>query len=134
MNKTLRILLIVLNACLGISAIAGGFGMYSGVAAPPLELLEGSPFSSFNLPSAILALIGVQALLAAYWLIRQHQHALLDALVAGGGIILFTVVEILIFGSQPGFIRLLQVFHILLGAVIVTLALVLRRMERSRRD
>jgi len=45
-NKVERYTLIVLDAFLAITAIAGGIGLLTGTLAPGVELLQSSPFTS----------------------------------------------------------------------------------------
>ena len=44
MKKLLRILLILLDGFLALTAFAGGIGLLAGLFALPVEMLAGSPF------------------------------------------------------------------------------------------
>ncbi len=46
MKKLLRILLILLDGFLALTAFAGGIGLLADLFALPVEMLAGSPFNS----------------------------------------------------------------------------------------
>ena len=120
---TERILLIILNAFLALTAIAGGIGMLTGSIRPPLELLEGSPFNTYTIPGlALLVIVGGSALLATVLLLRRHPFGAWAAIGAGVMIMGYEIVEVLVVGSDPGLARNLQVFYFMLGLVIAALA------------
>ncbi len=56
-QKTVRYLLGALLAFLALNAFGGGFYGMAGAEGVPLELLEGSPFSSYFIPSLILFIV-----------------------------------------------------------------------------
>jgi hypothetical protein len=125
-TKILRILLILLDAFLGITAVAGGIGLLTGTFAPGPEFLEGSIFKSFTIPGlALMLIVGGGGLLAAFWLLRRHPWGLPASLAAGIFIILFEIVEILVIGSPPGISRMLQIFYISVGLLIIILTALL---------
>ena len=123
-NRFLRVTLIVLDAFLALTAFAGGIGLLTGVAAPPVEQLAGSPFKDYTVPAlALFVLVGGGALVAAIMTIRRHPLAPLASAAAGGMIIFFEIVEVFAIGSEPGVARNLQIFYLGLGLVILLLAL-----------
>jgi hypothetical protein len=118
-----RIGLIVLNAFLGLSAIAGGVGLLGGGLQFPIEWLQGSPFHSYTIPGlALMILVGGSALVAAAVVARRHELAGAASAAAGAMIVGFEIVEVLVVGSQPGVMRSLQLFYIALGLFIIMLA------------
>jgi hypothetical protein len=95
----------------------------TGTIAPGLDLLQGSPFTSYTIPGlALLVLVGGSALTATVMLLRRHPFGTLASAVAGVMIMGFEVVEVLVIGSEPGVARNLQLFYFSLGLLIVVLA------------
>jgi hypothetical protein len=123
-SKSTRILLIVLNLFLGLSAVAGGIQLLEGTYAPSVDLLAGSPFDSYIIPGLALGMIvGGSAFFAAVLLICKSRFALLASVAAGLIIMFFEFVEILVIGSPAGPAFALQVFYFGLGVVIATASL-----------
>jgi len=123
LHKILRILLIILDGFLALTAFAGGIGLLTGVARPSVELLRGSPFTDYTIPAlALFVIVGGSALGATILLIRRHPSAALVSMAVGGAIIIFEIVEVLVIGSDPGLARNLQVFYSGLGLAILLLA------------
>ena len=119
MNRSARIrALYGLNLFLGLTALAGGAALLTGMIKIPLSALAGSPFTDFTVPAILLAVvIGGTGLLAA-WLV--HLHLSLGArvsAVAGGAIIIFEIVEWNIIGFAW-----LQAAYIGIGVAILALA------------
>jgi len=120
-----HILLIVLDAFLALTAVAGGLGLVTGTLAPSVQLLQGSPFSSYTVPGlALLVLVGGSALVATFLLLRLPPLGVLASGIAGVMIMGFEIVEVLVIGSDPGLARNLQFFYFTLGLVIAVLATV----------
>jgi hypothetical protein len=119
MNRSARIrALYGLNLFLGLTAIAGGAALLTGMIKIPLSALAGSPFTDFTVPAILLAaVIGGTSLLAA-WLVhlRLSLGAQVSA-VAGGAIVIFEIVE----WNTIGF-AWLQAVYIGIGAAILALA------------
>jgi hypothetical protein len=123
MKNLLRILLIVLDGFLALTAIGGGIALLAGLYAPPVEMLAGSPFKSYTVPGlALFVLVGGSALVAMMLLIRRHPMASLASAAAGGIIIIFEIVEVLVIGSPPAVSRNLQIFYFAIGGLIMLLA------------
>jgi hypothetical protein len=119
----LRLSLLVCTGFLALTACAGGIGLLTGAAAPPVEMLSGSPFPDYTIPALALAgIVGGMALLASVLLIRRHHWAVRAALLSGLAILIFELVEVLAIGSPPGIARNLQVFYFTLGSLICLLA------------
>lgn len=123
MNNLLRVLLILLDGFLALTAFGGGIALLAGLYAPPVEMLAGSPFKSYTVPGlALFVLVGGSALVAMILMIRRHPMAALASAVAGIIIILFEIVEVMVIGSPEGISRDLQIFYFTLGGLIILLA------------
>ena len=104
LSRIVRLLLIVADAFLALTAIAGGIGLLAGLNRPPVDLLQGSPFSDYTIPGlSLLVIVGGGALLTTVLLLRRHPYATLIAGASGIVIIGFEMIEILIIGSPAGF-------------------------------
>jgi hypothetical protein len=91
LDRTLRVLLVVLNLFLAITAIVGGVWV---IPALPREWLMRTPFTSFLIPALALALVvGGGALVAAIGLVFGRWWAPLVSMVTGAAIAIFEVVE-----------------------------------------
>ncbi len=104
MNQRIgRIAIVVLEAFIAVSAIAGGIGLVGGGIALPPEWLAGTLFSSYLIPGMILgAVVGGSALVAAALLLLAHPLALPAALAAGLIQAGWIVGEILLVGTHGG--------------------------------
>lgn len=124
LTKSLRILLIILNLFLGLTAIGGGIQLLSGFYVPPVDMLSGSPFDNYTVPGLALGLIvGGGALTAAVLLIRKNKFASLASAFAGLIIMVFEFVEVLVIGFPEGAAGFMQLLYFGLGLVIVTASL-----------
>jgi hypothetical protein len=123
-KKISRIILIVLTAFLALTTFLGGIGLITNWIAMSVELLHGSPFSSYLIPGLALSIIvGGSALLATILLIRKSKFGLLFATTAGIVIMFFEFVEVLVIGSPLGIALTLQIFYFGLGTLITIAAL-----------
>jgi hypothetical protein len=114
---------MTLAAFLALTAAAGGIALMTGTIAPGLDLLQGSPFTSYTIPGlALLLPVGGSALAATIMLWRRHPLATRVSAVAGVMIMGFEMVEVLVIGSEPGVARNLQLFYFSLGLLIAVLA------------
>jgi len=87
-----RMLLIVLQATVAVTAAAGGLALVigsiapglAGVLVPPPRYLEGSPFGSYLVPGLVLAIVlgGIHAIAAAMQLRRRRTSLLWSAAAA----------------------------------------------------
>lgn len=133
MNRLLRLALIILDAFLALTAIAGGIGLLTGMNTPTLDWLARSPFPSFTIPGlALLVIVGGTALVATIMMIRRHPSAALVSGLAGAVIIGFEIVEVFYIGSPAGIARTLQILYLTVGLLIVLLAAIL--WVRTRGD
>lgn len=119
MRNIERFALITLDLFLAVTAVGGGIALLFGLMAPGVELLQGSPFSSYTIPGLALLAVGVCAgVAAALVLMRQWLGAPVSAAV-GLMIIIFEVVEVLTIGSDPGVARNLQILYFVWGLAMV---------------
>lgn len=89
-----RRILTGLLAFNGIGAIAGGFGILTGGAGLPMEMLDGTPFASYTIPGWILlVVVGGSSTLAAAMLWKRWRWANEAAVVAGGLLMGWIVTE-----------------------------------------
>lgn len=122
-TKFERYILIMLDAFLAITALAGGIGLLTGAISLEVELLQGSPFRSYTIPGlALLILVGGGALLATGLLLRLPNLGVLASGATGVMILIFEIVEVLVIGSDPGVARTLQLLYGSLGLLMVLLA------------
>lgn len=100
-----RILLLIVLAFVGVTAVAGGVALTLGaivpslatVLSPPVAYLHGSPFSSYLVPGLILAVVLGGVHLVAFWmLLRRHPSALFAAAVAAFDTAIWIFVELVI--------------------------------------
>jgi hypothetical protein len=122
--KALRVILIVLTLFLTVTAFLGGIALLAGLNAPPVEMLQGSPFHNWTIPGLGLALIVAgSALFAAILLLRKSKYALLFVTTAGVIIMFFEFIEALVIGSPVGAARVMQISYFGLGTLIVVASL-----------
>ena len=132
MNRIIRKILIMLISFLALTAIGGGIGLLTGLNAPPLVFLDGSPFSSYILPGlALLILVGGTAVLASILLVRNHRHAWIAAIASAIAVVIFEIVEVVYIGSPEGIARNLQVFYFTYGIILGILGFVYRTRSRQ---
>lgn len=123
-KKVIRLILIFLTGFLAVSTFLGGIALIANWIAMPVELLQGSIFSSYLVPGLALSIIaGGSAALATILLIRESKYALLFATTAGIIIMFFEFVEVLVIGSPAGVARTLQIIYFGLGTLITIAAL-----------
>ncbi len=83
----------------GLNAVAGGYYGLSGAEGVPLELLEGSPFRSYFVPSLfLLIVVGGSLLFAATAVLAGRRIARVSALCAGAVLLVWIVVQVSIIG------------------------------------
>jgi hypothetical protein len=118
-----RTILILLNAFLALTAAAGGIALLTGWISPGIELLQGSPFTSYTIPGlALLLLVGGSAFVATVLMLLRHPYGVPASAVAGVMIIGFELVEVMVIGSPAGLARNLQLFYASLGLLIAVVA------------
>jgi hypothetical protein len=115
-------ILIVVEAFTGFCAIAGGVALMvrpdGAILRMPTTYLAGSPFADYFVPGLLLALcVGVDMLGAALLLLQGRPYASETAIVSGGALVIFEIVEYNVIGFNA-----LQVPFGLLGVLVFGLA------------
>ena len=135
-HKLVRIVLVVLETFVALSAVAGGIALLRGTFAQgiPVSWLQGTPFSDYTIPGLALAIVvGGGMGVAAVTVLIQHEWAVLISAVAGIFMVGFEVVEAVSVDSKAGnglpLMAGLQVFYFALGLAIFGLAIYLWRAE-----
>jgi hypothetical protein len=119
--RTERFLLIALELFIGVMAIVGTVGLLGGFWSRGLtvEMLRGSPFTSYLTPSlALLILVGGSSSLAVFLLLDHRPSAGIASLFAGAILVVFEVVEYLVIGLTMA----LQPLMFVLGLLLIALA------------
>jgi hypothetical protein len=114
-----------------VSAIGGGAELLfagGGRFAPPLRLLQNTPFTSFLIPALLLAgVVGGTGLLSAVLTWRDAERAVDAQLLAGGSLTVWIAAEV-------AMLRTVHPLHIIYGALgLVLLAFGVVDAWRSRR-
>ena len=120
----IRLLLLILNSSIGLSAVVGGILLLTGIVQFPLTWLSGSSFDGYRPPAVILmAGVGGSTLLAASLLLMDSEGQALAALASGAVLIGWMATEIGIIGWrfwwQPCFLGL-GLLTFILAAVLQT--------------
>lgn len=113
----------------GVALMARPDGALLQVAPSALEeLRRNSPFPDFLIPGAALTTVGGAMLAAAVLVTQDRPAARAAALIAGGALVIFEVVEYLAIGYMP-----LQLFESLVGLLVVAIAARMRTRAGPRR-
>ena len=120
--------LMVFLCIQALGAIGGGAGLVQDPVeniGMPLSMLEGSPFSDFLVPGLILLIVvGLPPLVAVYGLAGRRRWGRWFAIVAGAGLVIWIITEVVLLGYLPGTGLGLQIGMGLLGVLILVMALV----------
>ncbi len=98
-HKAIRIVLVVIEAIIGLGAIGGGIAILTGSFDQwlPLAWLQSTPFSDYTIPGLILLIvIGGGMLLAAGTVFIQCEWAVLLSALIGLVMIGFEIFEVAI--------------------------------------
>lgn len=118
-----RVALSSILVVVALNAMGGGIYGLTGARDVPLELLQGSPFTTFFVPSLILLLvIGGSSAVASAAVIARWRSARRFALTAGVLLLGWIAVQL----SIIGYVSWLQPTMAALGVAIVALAAILR--------
>jgi len=124
-----RYLLGGLLAFGALNAFGGGYYGLSGAEGVPVELLEGSPFRSYFVPSLILlVVVGGSFFFAAIAVVAGSPIARISALGAGAIVLVWIVVQV----SIIGYVSWLQPATAIAGLLILLLAWRLPKRVRTR--
>jgi len=129
-----RVLLLVVEAVLGVTALAGGIALALGPRlgslgiVPPPEYLQGTPFGSYLVPGLVLLLVvGGTQVGAFLLLLRRPAWAVAAAGVAGCGMLIWVFVQMVFIPYSP-----LQAVYFGGGLAELVLALLLLDVLRPR--
>jgi peptidoglycan/LPS O-acetylase OafA/YrhL len=95
--------LLLIEALVGLSALGGGYGLLSDAEGLGLEesWLEGSPFEDYTIPGLfLLTVMGGGGVLAALLTWRRSPLAAPAAVVMGGVLVVWLIVETASIGFQ----------------------------------
>lgn len=135
LRKILYSTLIILNIFLALTAIPGGFCLITGIAAPPIDQLNGSIFPDYKIPALVLIIIvGGSALITAIMLIRKYKYAVFYSAIAGLIIMIFEFIEILAIGTPTGPGLIMQIIYFLIGAVMVKWSLFVLYLDMKKQN
>lgn len=122
-GENLDMLLGMLLSFISINAFGGGAYGMTGPKELPLEWLEGSPFSSFFIPSLVLfVVVGGSHALAAYWVLKRNPSAYKTAIFAGSVLLMWIMVQVAIIG----FVSFLQPVMAGLAVMVIVMAMQLK--------
>ncbi|NUN08998.1 MAG: hypothetical protein HUU54_07470 [Ignavibacteriaceae bacterium] len=128
--KVIKITLKILHGFLALSAIGGGIGLLTGVAAPPQEMISGTMFESYLIPGlSLLVLVGGSAAAAFILFIMNNPKATSLSFAAAIILGIFITVEILTIGSPEGVGKNLQILYMFVAVLIGFYTSMLRKME-----
>jgi hypothetical protein len=128
-HKFTRITLVVFEAIVALSAIAGGVSLATGTITFPLAWLQGTPFSDYTIPGLVLAIVvGGSALLAAATVFIRREWAVLVSVAAGLLMVGYEVVRVAMIDHLDWFYAL----YFVLGLSIFGLAAYLWIAEYRR--
>jgi hypothetical protein len=129
-SRLARIGLLISTIVVGVTALAGGAALIAGsldpslatVLSPPVEYLEGSPFTSYLVPGIILGLVlGGLHLVVFVLVLRRHDRWVLASAIAAFDALIWIFVQMMFIPFS-----FLQAFYFALGlaeAGLVMLAL-----------
>ena len=130
-NKRSRLVVYFLGALqvfIGLTAIAGGFGLVSDPSGTkmnlPLEWLSNSPFTNYFVPGLVLLICnGVGNFFAGIVTFLRSRYAGNMAVALGTFLILYIIIEVWFIGL----VTLLQPLYLILGITELMLGLKLRK-------
>jgi hypothetical protein len=121
-QSALRYVLGSLLAFGALNALGGGDGL-SGAPDVPTDWLDGSPFTTYFVPSLVLVfVVGGSFVVAAYAVVAGLRTARVSALSAGAIVLAWVIVQVAIIG----YVSWLQPATTVAGVLVVFLALRLR--------
>ncbi|NNE28680.1 MAG: hypothetical protein HKN16_03545 [Saprospiraceae bacterium] len=112
-------LLLILQIFTVIGALPAGISLIttpdgSGVGIPP-EILKNAPFDDFLVPGiALVVFLGLANLIGGYMTWKNHPRAGFAALICGGLMMGFIIIEV----AMIGLVSSLQPLFFIVGAVI----------------
>lgn len=98
-RERVRFVLVFLLLLIAINALAGGYYGMAGAKNIPREWLEGTPFSSYFIPSLFLFLIiGGSCLFAAISILLRRAKGAIIAFISAAIIILWLIIQVAMIG------------------------------------
>ena len=98
-KRWIRATLGTLLGFLALNAFGGGLYGMLGAEGVPTELLRGSPFASYLIPSIVLfVVVGGSMLVASVLVFRRWRHAQWAVVVAMGIVFVWLAVQVMIIG------------------------------------
>jgi hypothetical protein len=129
----IRVALVVVELFLAVGALAGMVGLLSGGIRYPSSWLDGTPFPDYTIPALALGIVvGGLALAAAAAVLWAPAIAARLTLLSGLAIIAFELVEMAVLRFAPAALPF-QLFYVAIGAIILGLAVRLRRSSDDAR-
>jgi hypothetical protein len=127
--KLAKISLISFQLLVMLNAFGGGYYGLSGAPAVDPSWLDGTPFSSYFIPSLFLftAIGGGMAVATAAWILKSRVAPWLS-LAMGVTLMSWIVVQV----AMIGYVSWMQPTSFAAGAAITALAAVLLRAERRQ--
>ncbi len=118
-----------LQIFIGLTALAGGFGLVSDPSGTkmniPLEWLSNSPFTNYFVPGLVLLIVnGVGNFFAGIVTFLRSRYAGNMAVAFGTFLVLFIVIEVWFIGLRT----LLQPLYLILGITELMFGLKLRKL------
>ena len=126
--------LAILQAFIGVTAIAGGFGLISDPSGAKMnvsqEWLNGSPFVDYFIPGLVLlAVIGFGNVLASIICFVRNKFAAYLAVALGLFLALYMAVEVMFIGWR----NLSQPTYFILAVIVFALGMKLTRSHLKNR-
>lgn len=136
MKKTLLASVLGLLLLLGITALAGSYLLISDPSGKalqmPLELLNGTPFSSYLIPGIILLLTsGLSSLIIAWLAIKKTKNYPVWIILQGLVLLIWLSAELVL--NSDFFTPHLHLPYYAIGALLLIFGVGLHRLERSIR-
>lgn len=134
MNRTVRIIAIVLLIFLGISALGGGIGLMLDPSGEelgmPLRFLDHTPFSSFLIPGIILFVMnGLLSILIAVIVMRKSAISAWLVLLQGFIVLGWILVQLAMIREYDA---LLHTLYLGVGAALVVTGFLMRNLVPQR--
>ena len=125
-QQIVRIFLGGLLAFSALNAFGGGYYGMAGAEGVPKELLEGSPFQDYFIPSIILFfIVGGSFLAAAIAVFADHSSARIAAIGSAMIVFIWLAVQIAIIG----YVSWMQPTTAIAGIAILVLAIMLPKQK-----
>jgi hypothetical protein len=137
-QQATRNTLLAVEAFVAVTAFAGGFALILGALipglsiaiTPPIDYLEGSPFSSYLVPGLVLAVVlgGIHSV-AFVLLLRRRPSACFAAATAGYAALIWIFVQMMVIPFS-----FLQAVYFIAGTVELGLVMLLLGLLPIRRS